>query len=221
MPVVAESPAFIDPGSPMTAPLPRLRSRSAALLLAGALLTCVGGQVRAVVSEAERHALEAEALAEPEQVLAKLPPLIADAESRGAKRELALLELARANACRVVANWDCQRDAGRAAQMAADESGEPFLAIRALIAESRGLMAKQQYSPGGQLLAEAERRLRRTPSPALMADVQLGYSSMSNSLGRHELARTYADRGLLALLDLVEGRHQAARHVLQRALGEA
>jgi len=202
--VMAESSASTETGSPMTAPSSRPRSRSAALLIAGALLACVGSAAWAVVSEAERHPLEAEALAEPEQVLAKLPPLIADAESRGAKRELALLELARANACRVVANWDCQRDAGRAAQMAADESGEPFLAIRALIAESRGLMAKQQYSPGGQLLAEAERRLRRTPSPALMADVQLGYSSMSNSLGRHELARTYADRGLSALGDVSE-----------------
>lgn len=198
-PVVAESPASAEPGSPMTASFARMSSRVVALLVAGGLLTGGGDSAWAVVSETERHPLEAEALAEPEQVLAKLPSLIADAEGRGAKRELALLELARANACRVVANWDCQRDAGRAAQLAADEAGAPFLAIRALTTESRGLIAKQQYSPAGQLLAEAERRLRKSPSSALMADVQLGYSSMSNSLGRHELARTYAERGLVAL----------------------
>lgn len=173
-------------------------------LLVCSLIALASGSAVAVVPEAERHPLESEALADPDQTLAKLTPLIADAQSRHDKRELALLELARANACRVVANWDCQRAAGRAAQMAADEAGEPFLAIRALIAESRGLMAKQQYSPGGQLLAEAERRLRRTPSPSLMADVQLGYSSMSNWLGRHELARTYAERGLQALGGVAE-----------------
>jgi len=133
-----------------------------------------------------------------------LPELVADARKRGAAREIALLELAHANACRVIADWDCQRDAGRAAQLAADEAGEPLLAIRALIVESRGMMARQDYSPGGQLLAEAERRLQRTPAPALMADVQLGYSSMSNFLGRHELARTYADRGLQALGKVAE-----------------
>jgi diguanylate cyclase (GGDEF)-like protein/PAS domain S-box-containing protein len=183
----------------MTAPVLRLNRRIARPLLVSIVFAFGSALAAAVVPETERHRLETEALAEPEQTLATLQPLIANAQSRQAKRELALLELARANACRVVADWDCQRDAGRAAQMAADEAGEPFLAIRALIAESRGLMAKQQYSPGGQLLAEAERRLRRTPSPALMADVQLGYSSMSNSLGRHELARTYADRGLQGL----------------------
>ena len=159
---------------------------------------------QAMLDDTERHPLESEALAHPDQVLAQLPPLLEAARQRGDQRELALLELAHANACRVVANWDCQRDAGRAAQLAADEAGEPLLAIRALIAESRGLMAKQDYSPGGQLLAEAERRLRRTPSPALMADVQLGYSSMSNFLERHELARTYADRGLQVLGEIAE-----------------
>ena len=188
----------------MIATLSHQRSGHIALLFIGALFACVGDDVRAAFSETERHPIEAEALAKPEQALAKLPAMIADARTRGAKRELALLELARANACRVVADWNCQRDAGRAAQMAADEAGEPHLAIRALVAESRGLMAKQQYSPGGQLLAEAERRLHRTPSAALMADVQLGYSSMSNSLGRHELARTYAERGLYALGDVSE-----------------
>ena len=197
-PLMAESQSVTKPGSPMTAPTPRLSRPSWPLRWAG-LLALASGIAHAVVPDTERHPLEAEALSHPEQVLAQLPALIADAQSRQAKRDLALLELARANACRVVADWDCQRDAGRAAQMAADEAGEPFLAIRALIAESRGLMAKQQYSPGGQLLAEAERRLRRTPAPGLMADVQLGYSSMSNALGRDELARTYADRGLQAL----------------------
>jgi tetratricopeptide (TPR) repeat protein len=37
-----------------------------------------------------------------------------------------------------------------------------------------------------------------------MADVQLGYSSMSNFLERHELARTYADRGLQVLGEIAE-----------------
>jgi diguanylate cyclase (GGDEF)-like protein/PAS domain S-box-containing protein len=152
----------------------------------------------------DRHPLELESLQHPEAALEQLTPLIADAEARADALELARLQLARANACRVLADWTCQRDAGRAAREAADRADQPLLAIRALIAESRGHMARQDYSPGGHLLAEAERRLARTPAPALLADVLLAYSSMSHALGRQELARDYAARGLVALGPLPE-----------------
>lgn len=184
----------------------RCRSRAGLFLalLAWCLLACAADSHPAPASEAERHPLELEALSDPKGALAKILPLIDSARAGGRHRELALLEIARANACRIFADWDCQRDAGIEARKAADAAGEPLLAVRGLIAESRALLSQQQYSPGGRVLAEAERRLALNPSPVLSAGVQLGYSSMSNLLGRHELARSYANRGLEALGEIPE-----------------
>lgn len=174
------------------------------VLLAGCALAGAADPPPAPASEAERHPLELEALSDPRGALAKILPLIDRARADGRHRELALLEIARANACRIFADWECQQEAGVAARVAADAAGEPLLAVRGLIAESRALLSQQQYSPGGRVLAEAERRLAKNPSPVLSAGVQLGYSSMSNLLGRHELARSYADRGLAALGEIPE-----------------
>lgn len=146
-----------------------------------------------------RHPLEERALNEPELVLKLLPPLIENARKSGNSRELALLYLAQANACRVVADWPCQRVAGAAAQLAARASKQPVLVVRALIAESRALIAMQDFTRGEQLLGQAELVLSKSPSPEMSADVYLAYSSLSNFLGKHALAKEYADRGLAVL----------------------
>jgi diguanylate cyclase (GGDEF)-like protein len=143
--------------------------------------------------------LEEAALSDPEAVLRKLPPLVAAARDGGHSRELALLYLAQANACRVVADWPCQRQAGAQANLAARVAGEPILRVRALVAESRASIAMQDFSRGEQLLGEAQLLLKGAPSPELSADVFLAYSSLSWALGKHALSAEYAERGLAVL----------------------
>ncbi len=103
-----------------------------------------------------RHALEIRALTEPEAVLAELPEAIDIAIKEADARELALLQLARANACRVMADWRCQHEAGAAAAEAAERALDPVLQIRGLIAEARGHIALQDYTRGEQLLGDAQ-----------------------------------------------------------------
>jgi len=151
-------------------------------------------------SELPRHPLEIQALTDPDSVLNALPQALADSIARADGRQTAQLHLARANACRMVADWPCQRGAGLAARAQADLVNEPILAIRGLIAEARANFALQDYTRGERLLADAEIRLRRAPSAELSADVALAYSSLSDMLGKHVLALEYADRGLTFLL---------------------
>lgn len=166
----------------------------------------------------ERHELEIRALLEPEAVLKELVPAIRNARIAGDHRRLALLYLAQANACRVVADWNCQREAGIQARNEARTAKAPHLEARGLIAEGRARMAMQDYTRGERLLAEAEVLLKEHPQPELMADILLAYSSMSYSLGKHELAAQYAERGL-SLLKEGEGLTVQAR--LQRNLARA
>lgn len=147
----------------------------------------------------DRHPLELRALVEPEAVLIELHQALISARLAGDAREIARLELARANACRVVADWDCQREAGIEARRAATEAGRPHLAVRGLIAESRARIAMQDYARGERLLAEAELLLKQDPQPELLADVLLAYSSLSYTIGKHALAADYARRGLQVL----------------------
>ncbi|MFY2764439.1 diguanylate cyclase domain-containing protein [Arenimonas sp. MALMAid1274] len=166
----------------------------------------------------ERHPLETRALVEPEAVLRELSSALINAKVAGDPHQLALLYLAQANACRVVADWDCQREAGMQAQAAAREAARPHLVVRGLIAESRARMAMQDYTRGERLLGEAELLLKQSPQPELSADVYLAYSSMSYSLGKHALAADYARRGLAVLAEN-EGLAMQAR--LQRNLARA
>jgi len=166
-----------------------------------------------------RHPLEARALVEPERVLAELPPLIEAAQKRGDLRELALVQLARANACRVVADWDCQRDAGSRAHDAAVAVGDAVLNIRSVLADARASIALQDFSRGEHLLGEAQRLLQAAPNPPLEADVFLAYSSLSHSLGKHGLAIDYAERGLA--LDTDIGAATRVRLLRNRARAEA
>lgn len=168
----------------------------------------------------ERHPLELRALIEPESVLRELSPAILGARLEGDQHQVALLYLAQANACRVVADWDCQREAGINARAAALEAGHPHLAVRGIIAESRARLAMQDYTRAARLLGDAELMLKSDPQAELLADVMLAYSSMSYALGKHPLAAEYAQRGL-AVLREDEGLTMRARLLRNRARAEA
>ncbi|MFT3805302.1 diguanylate cyclase domain-containing protein [Arenimonas sp.] len=146
-----------------------------------------------------RHPLETQALGDPNGALQALPAKIAEARQKRAWQALASLYLAKANACRVIADWTCQRDAGTGAFEAAKQARIPLLQVRGLIADARARVALQDYSHGEQSLGQAQLLLQATPSLDLSADVVLAYSSLSYSLGRHEQAVRYADRGLKML----------------------
>jgi diguanylate cyclase (GGDEF)-like protein/PAS domain S-box-containing protein len=152
-----------------------------------------------VATQVTRHPLETRALIDPQGVLKQLPGLLQNASASKNYKELALLNLAQSNACRVIANWNCQSSAAERARMAAEMAALPELQVRALIAESRARIAMQDFTRGEQLLGEAERLLKLYPSPELSGDVFLAYSSLSNTLGKHALAAGYAKRGLTAL----------------------
>lgn len=208
------------------------------------LLSILLGSAWSVYAQAEddqlpRHPLETEALVEPERVLRQLPAELERARETRDSRLQALLELARANACRVIADWTCQRDAGAAAVLAAHLAKDPILEVRGLIAQSRGNFARQDYTRGEHLLGDAQLLLEKTPSPVLSADVYLGYSSLSFMLGKHESAAHYAELGLKQLAPdqalamrarLLRNRAraesqldrlEAARHTLEQALSAA
>jgi signal transduction histidine kinase/ActR/RegA family two-component response regulator len=196
-----------------------LQRGACAALLAG--LTCWLWGFQAVAADSRvddqsslpRHPLEVAALTEPDRVLSVIPQALAEAAENGDGREVALLYLAQANACRMIADWPCQRSAGASAREHGDAAGEPILSIRGLIAEARADFALQDYSIGERLLGEAESRLRRNPSHELAADVALAYSSLSDYLGKHQLAVQYADRGLA---ELAPGTAQSMRVRLLR-----
>ncbi len=150
-------------------------------------------------SELPRHALEIRALSEPAKVLELIPEALSDAAAKGDARQLALLHLANANACRMIANWPCQRGAGVRAQEHAEVAGEPILVMRGLIAEARASISLQDYARAERVLGNVAARLQRVPSPELAADMALAYSSLSHVLGKHQLALEYANRGLAEL----------------------
>jgi diguanylate cyclase (GGDEF)-like protein len=178
-------------------PCPPCRLRTilpAALVLLFALATAGHAQ-----DEIQRHALETEALTRPKAVLAELPALVNAAKSDADNSQLALLLMAQSNACRVIADWQCQKESAVNAGLAAKAAGNPHLQTRALISQGRASMAMQAYSAAEQTMGEAEQLLQQSPSASLLADVMLAYSSLSYSLNNHELSVDYADRGLAAL----------------------
>lgn len=159
-------------------------------------IVCAGATA---ATDIPQHPLERRALVEPEAALRDIKSALTQAESRHDFHEQALLQVARANACRVIADWTCQRDAGVAAVTAARAAGDTILEVRGLIAESRGRIALQDYTRGEHLLGDAQLLLNQHPSPTLAADVYLAYSSLSFTLGKHESAAQYAERGLAVL----------------------
>jgi diguanylate cyclase (GGDEF)-like protein/PAS domain S-box-containing protein len=150
----------------------------------------------AQAEDVPRHALEIEALTQPKQVLDKLPALILSAQQRADYQELALLQLAQANACRVVADWDCQRNAGHEIVAAAQKARMPLLEVRGLITGARARSALQDFASAEEQLARAENLLQKQPHADLLADVMLAYSSVSNALEKMEVSKQYAERGV-------------------------
>lgn len=143
----------------------------------------------------ERHPLEIEALTAPQQVLDRLPAARA-ALPADAHAERARLALAEANACRVIANWGCQRLAGSAALESADRTDSVYLQVRARIALGRALSRLGDYTNASRLMTEARQKLEDKREPALMADVLLAYSSISAQLGKLDESYRYAREGL-------------------------
>ncbi len=142
-----------------------------------------------------RHSLEILALTEPSKALdairAARETLAADNHVEAAK-----LALAEANACRVVADWRCQRRAGTTAIGAADSTSDVYLQVRARIALGRALSRLGDFNNAARTLAEAQRRLGENGEDALMADILLAYSSISERLNRLDESYRYAKEGL-------------------------
>jgi diguanylate cyclase (GGDEF)-like protein/PAS domain S-box-containing protein len=153
----------------------------------------------AVNDAVERHPLELQALLEPDQVLIELPEEIAKARQAEDQRTLVMLYLAKANACRVLADWSCQKQAALMVQQLAQAAQLPLLLVRGQIAQARALMALQDLSAAEKILSEAQLNLLNTPSNELGAEVNLAFSSFSDTLGKHALAVDYANRGLALL----------------------
>ncbi len=171
------------------------RSLPARALAACLLLACLPFACLAAPEGDQRHPLEVEALTQPQQVLEKLPAARA-ALARGDDVGVARLALAEANACRVIANWRCQRRAGSAAIAAADRSGSVYLQVRARIALGRALSRLGDFNSAARILAEAQQKLGDTQQDVLMADIFLAYSSISERLGKLDESYRYAKEGL-------------------------
>lgn len=171
------------------------------VLIAGFLLTTKAAATpdSTKITQVSRHPLEIKALTDPKGVLKVLPNKIQNAKASNNHEELALLYLAEANACRVIADWKCQSTSGANARLAAQVAKLPELQVRGLIAESRAIMATQDFTQSEDLLGDAERILESYPIPELSADIYLAYSSLSYTLGKNALAAEYATRGLNVL----------------------
>jgi diguanylate cyclase (GGDEF)-like protein len=158
-------------------------------------LAAAGAQAGPQTGEDQRHPLEVEALTQPRAVLGKLPAArkaLANNDHEG----LAKLALAEANACRVIADYRCQRRAGSTAMAEADRTGSVYLQVRARIAQGRALSRLGDFNSAARTLAEAQQRLGAAPDDALMADVLLAYSSISERLGKLDESYRYAKEGL-------------------------
>ena len=149
----------------------------------------------AVGIHGQRHVLEIEALTEPRQVLEKLAAARA-AVAPTDYTELAKLSLAEANACRVIANWQCQRRAALAATAEADKTDSIYLQVRARINEGRADAALGEFNAASRALAQAQQRLGGAKDNQLFPDIMLAYSSISYRFGKMEESLRYATEGL-------------------------
>jgi len=167
--------------------------------LAGASVANASAAPTQALAEAayiDQHPLELRALREPAEVLALLPAAFLAAERAGDRREEARLALAEANACRVKADWFCQRRAGQRAADAAKSAGDAYLEVRGLILLARGLASMSSFYEAERSLGRATEVLGEQGAAELHADIALAYSTISAYLGKHDLAADYAARGL-------------------------
>lgn len=165
-------------------------------------LLCLGfatlpAQAQQVHANLPRHPLEDKALEQPIDALSEIEKALVTAPEGSLDRVTLLL--AKANACRVLANWECQRDAGQEAAAEAEKIDQTLLAVRGQIAEARGRFAIQDFARGEQTLGSARAKLEKVPDAELLADIYLAMSSMSDRIGKHALAIESAEKGLAAL----------------------
>lgn len=158
-------------------------------------LACIAFNCFAASDGDLRHPLEVEALTQPREVLEKLPAA-RNALAKGDHAGMAKLALAAANACRVIADWTCQRQSGAAAVLAADQTSNIYLQVRARIAHGRALSRLGDFNGATRTLIEAQQRLGDTPNDTLQADLFLAYSSVSERLGKSDESYRYAKEGL-------------------------
>jgi diguanylate cyclase (GGDEF)-like protein len=148
-----------------------------------------------LTTQDRRHPLEVLALSDPAGALKRI-----EAARQRLKEnehaEAARLGLAEANACRVIADWRCQRRGGATAVAAADRTADVYLQVRARIALGRALSRLGDYNNAARVLAEAQRRLGDQGEGALRADILLAYSSISERLGKLDESYRYAQEGL-------------------------
>jgi diguanylate cyclase (GGDEF)-like protein len=151
--------------------------------------------VATAYGEDRRHPLEILALSEPKTALERIETArrALDPNDRALAAKLALAE---ANACRVIADYRCQRRAGIIAMTEADRTNSVYLQVRARIAIGRSLSRLSDFNNAARTLAEAQRRLGKDPDDELMADVLLAYSSISERLGKFDESYRYAKQGL-------------------------
>lgn len=147
----------------------------------------------------ERHPLEQQALANPDQVLAEIGRLESRAVAAKDFHTLALLELARANACRVKADWACLQRAGQAAYDNALQARMPDLQVRALVQLSLASQYHGDYHGANELLEQALQGLTAQSAPEVGAEVYLSLSSINNRLGQRLRAIAFARQGLAEL----------------------
>ncbi len=156
---------------------------------------CLGFDGAAAGVEDQRHPLEIEALTRPQEVLKKLPSA-REALAKDDHTAAAKLALAEANACRVIADWRCQRRAGSNAILEADQTASVYLQVRSRIALGRGLSRLGDFNSAARVLADAQQRLGNVPQDELLSDILLAYSSISERLGKLDESYRYAKEGL-------------------------
>ncbi len=147
------------------------------------------------IASGRRHPLEIEALTLPLKVLEKLPAVRAAVPPTN-HEELARLGLAEANACRVIANWYCQRRAGLAAMTEADLTSSIYLQVRARISAGRAQASLGDFNAASRAFAQAQQRLGDAKENQLYPDIMLAYSSVSFNLGKIEDSFRYASDAL-------------------------
>jgi signal transduction histidine kinase/CheY-like chemotaxis protein len=167
--------------------------------LAFALAVIAGAAFGSESAYRDPHPLELQALREPAVVLAALPAAYASAERDLDSREIARLALAEANACRVKADWFCQRRAAQRAAEAAAAAHDTYLEVRGLVLLARGLASMNNFNEANRTIGRASDTLGQLDAPELHADIALAYSTISSYLGKHEVSVDYATRGLREL----------------------
>ncbi len=150
----------------------------------------------AFAAKIERSPLEDRAVTDPDGVLAELPAALETAHGRGDSHVVALLLLAKSNACRVKGDWACQREAAVEAGEVADSAGAKQLGIRARILTARAAISLRDYARAEHVLSEANALDDADSEPVLAGEIDLTWSSLSQDLGKYEAAIDYANRGI-------------------------